>query len=192
MLLAAVFCQQMSKDPSPPQSASPADVEGPRELRVARSDTQSEEQLAELETAAESVRGPSHSIGCALSLWRAPAGQWRQLRDLQPARYRRSPRPLRPSRGCHAGSEHHPRPRPGTRPAISGTYGWRGSGPANSTGFASLGPYAPHEGHRFNPDKLVVDPYATAIASAPGLRLSPGLRLRPVIALTRPLFVRDR
>ena len=31
-------------------------------------------------------------------------------------------------------------------------------------GFRLAGPYAPHEGHRFNPNKLVLDPYATAIA----------------------------
>jgi glycogen operon protein len=31
-------------------------------------------------------------------------------------------------------------------------------------GFRIAGPYAPHEGHRFNPNKLVLDPYATAIA----------------------------
>ncbi len=28
------------------------------------------------------------------------------------------------------------------------------------------GPYAPHQGHRFNPNKLVIDPYARAIAGA--------------------------
>ena len=32
-------------------------------------------------------------------------------------------------------------------------------------GFRIAGPYDPYEGHRFNPDKLLVDPYATAIAS---------------------------
>ena len=62
--------------------------------------------------------------------------------------------------------------RRGTRPAISGTCGWLGSGPASFTVFASPGLFAPHEGHRFNPDKLVVDPYATAIASLPGSRFS--------------------
>ena len=30
-------------------------------------------------------------------------------------------------------------------------------------GFRVAGPYAPHDGHRFNPNKLVLDPYATAI-----------------------------
>jgi glycogen operon protein len=36
--------------------------------------------------------------------------------------------------------------------------------PGQLYGFRLAGPYAPHEGHRFNPNKLVVDPYATAIA----------------------------
>ena len=45
--------------------------------------------------------------------------------------------------------------------------GWRESGRAGS-GLRIAGPYAPHDGHRFNPNKLVVDPYATAIASLPG------------------------
>jgi len=42
-------------------------------------------------------------------------------------------------------------------------------------GFRFAGPYAPHEGHRFNPDKLVVDPYATAIALIPGCDFLPAL-----------------
>jgi len=37
--------------------------------------------------------------------------------------------------------------------------------PGQLYGFRIAGPYAPHEGHRFNPNKLVVDPYATAIVS---------------------------
>jgi glycogen operon protein len=40
--------------------------------------------------------------------------------------------------------------------------------PGQLYGFRFAGVYAPHEGHRFNPDKLVVDPYATAIALVPG------------------------
>jgi isoamylase len=34
-------------------------------------------------------------------------------------------------------------------------------------GFRIAGPYAPHEGHRFNPNKLVIDPCARAIVSSP-------------------------
>ena len=35
-------------------------------------------------------------------------------------------------------------------------------------GFRIAGPYAPHQGHRFNPNKLVVDPHATAITPLAG------------------------
>ena len=40
--------------------------------------------------------------------------------------------------------------------------------PGQLYGLRIAGPYAPQDGHRFNPNKLVVDPYATAIASLPG------------------------
>jgi isoamylase len=40
--------------------------------------------------------------------------------------------------------------------------------PGQLYGFRVAGPFAPHEGHRFNPAKLVVDPYATAITYPPG------------------------
>lgn len=36
--------------------------------------------------------------------------------------------------------------------------------PGQLYGFRVYGPYAPHEGHRFNPSKLLVDPYSKAIA----------------------------
>jgi glycogen operon protein len=39
-----------------------------------------------------------------------------------------------------------------------------GIGPGQHYGFRVAGAYEPHRGHRFNPDKLLVDPYATAIA----------------------------
>jgi isoamylase len=35
--------------------------------------------------------------------------------------------------------------------------------PGQFYGYRVAGPYAPHEGHRFNPDNLVVDPCATAL-----------------------------
>jgi glycogen operon protein len=40
--------------------------------------------------------------------------------------------------------------------------------PGQLYGFRVAGPYEPHAGHRFNPNKLVVDPYAGAIALVPG------------------------
>jgi isoamylase len=39
--------------------------------------------------------------------------------------------------------------------------------PGQLYGYRFAGPYAPQEGHRFNPDKLVVDTCATAIAPVP-------------------------
>jgi isoamylase len=38
-----------------------------------------------------------------------------------------------------------------------------GIGPGQRYGFRVRGEYAPDEGHRFNPDKLLIDPYAKAI-----------------------------
>ncbi len=38
-----------------------------------------------------------------------------------------------------------------------------GVGPGQRYGFRVHGPYAPHYGHRFNPNKLLIDPYAKAI-----------------------------
>jgi isoamylase len=38
-----------------------------------------------------------------------------------------------------------------------------GTGPGQRYGYRVHGPYAPSEGHRFNPSKLVLDPYAKAI-----------------------------
>jgi isoamylase len=40
--------------------------------------------------------------------------------------------------------------------------------PGQLYGFRVAGPYQPAEGHRFNPDKLLVDPCATALALVPG------------------------
>ena len=38
-----------------------------------------------------------------------------------------------------------------------------GVGPGTRYGYRVHGPYAPHAGHRFNPHKLLIDPYAKAI-----------------------------
>jgi isoamylase len=38
-----------------------------------------------------------------------------------------------------------------------------GIGPGQRYGFRVFGPFAPHEGHRFNPAKLLIDPYAKSI-----------------------------
>ena len=42
-------------------------------------------------------------------------------------------------------------------------------------GFRVAGPYSPQDGHRFNPGKLLLDPYATAIAMAPNCDFSDAL-----------------
>ena len=38
-----------------------------------------------------------------------------------------------------------------------------GVGPGQRYGYRVYGPYAPHEGHRFNPNKLLIDPYGKAV-----------------------------
>ncbi len=40
----------------------------------------------------------------------------------------------------------------------------RGIGPGTPYGYRAHGPYAPEQGHRFNPNKLLLDPYARKIA----------------------------
>src|SRR5438270_332330 len=37
-------------------------------------------------------------------------------------------------------------------------------GPGQLYGYRVYGPYEPHNGHRFNPNKLLIDPYAKAIS----------------------------
>src|SRR5207245_8987110 len=39
----------------------------------------------------------------------------------------------------------------------------RGVGPGQRYGYRVHGPYDPNRGHRFNPEKLLIDPYAKAI-----------------------------
>ena len=39
--------------------------------------------------------------------------------------------------------------------------------PGTAYGFRAGGPFAPSEGHRFNPEKLLVDPYARSIVGSP-------------------------
>ena len=51
-------------------------------------------------------------------------------------------------------------------PEVTG-YIWHGYlpniGPGQRYGYRVYGPYAPASGHRFNPAKLLIDPYAKAI-----------------------------
>ncbi|MGA8184480.1 MAG: glycogen debranching protein GlgX [Terriglobia bacterium] len=55
--------------------------------------------------------------------------------------------------------------------------------PGQLYGYRFAGPYAPHEGHRFNPDKLVVDTCATAIAPVPGRSYRKALGYDPSSAM---------
>src|SRR5690348_3653618 len=41
-----------------------------------------------------------------------------------------------------------------------------GIGPGQHYGYRVDGPFAPDEGHRFNPSKLLIDPYAKALAGS--------------------------
>jgi len=54
-----------------------------------------------------------------------------------------------------------------------------GIGPGQLYGFRFAGPYAPHDGHRYNPVKLVVDPYATALAAVGERDFLPALGYDP-------------
>lgn len=43
----------------------------------------------------------------------------------------------------------------------------KGAGPGTLYGYRATGPFVPQEGHRFNPGKLLVDPYARALTGEP-------------------------
>lgn len=150
----------------PPQSAPPANVQGTSELRGARPGAPSVEQLAELERLlslceVQAIRSgmpfpfgahlrgngvnfaifSRHATGVRLDLFDHPE-------DVMPARSI-----ILDAARNKTGDVWHV---------------WlEGIQPGQLYGFRVAGPYAPHEGHRFNPDKLVVDPYATAIALLP-------------------------
>jgi isoamylase len=51
--------------------------------------------------------------------------------------------------------------------------------PGQLYGYRVAGPHAPHDGHRFNPERLLVDPYATAIALLPEQDFGPALGYDP-------------
>ena len=76
----------------------------------------------------------------------------RRRRDAVPVRRRRAPRSTSRSPSVTAHHWHVLRA--------------RASGPASATASASRVPTTPEEGHRFNPHKLLIDPYAKAIEGA--------------------------
>ena len=60
-------------------------------------------------------------------------------------------------------SDHETRHRLTQRTAFNWHAYLPGVGPGTRYGYRVSGPYAPGEGHRFNPAKLLIDPYARAI-----------------------------
>ena len=53
-----------------------------------------------------------------------------------------------------------------SEPATSGTAMLPTSAPGQHYGYRVHGPYEPEHGHRFNPNKLLLDPYARQLAGA--------------------------
>jgi isoamylase len=62
----------------------------------------------------------------------------------------------------------------------------KGIGPGQFYGYRVDGPYEPHEGYRFNFNRLLLDPLATAISQLPPWRLCIGMWIRPVCARAGP------
>ncbi|MFW5634769.1 MAG: hypothetical protein ACOCYR_07760 [Erythrobacter sp.] len=60
-----------------------------------------------------------------------------------------------------------------------------GARPGQLYGFRAHGPYAPHDGHRFNPHKLLIDPYARKLEGR--LRWTDGLHAYNVRSSRRDL-----
>ena len=73
---------------------------------------------------------------------------------------RRRAVPLRGREGQRGGRPGDARP---SRPTRSGTSTSPASRPGQRYGYRVHGPYEPERGHRFNPNKLLIDPYARAI-----------------------------
>ncbi len=168
----------MPKDPLPPSSSSSSDAQGPREIRVARPDAPNEEQLAELERLVslfevQAIRsGMPFPFGARLMgdgvnfaiFSRHATGVRLDLFD--------NPEDAMPSRSIILD--------PVRNKTGDIWHVWlEGIRHGQLYGFRVAGPYAPREGHRFNPDKLVVDPYATAIALLAGRDFLPALGYDP-------------
>ncbi len=97
--------------------------------------------------------GRPYPLGAALGWHR------RQLRSLRSARHQGGTLPFRFPRS-HARNIVSPCP---NKPTWSGTVFFPMPSRDNSTGIRVHGPYDPKNGHRFNPNKIVLDPYAKAI-----------------------------
>ena len=109
--------------------------------------------------AARAARGPCGRRRAALADGGQLRRRRRELRGLfGPCRQDRAV-PVLPRRpqGNGAPAVH------ATATAISGTCMSAGLMPGTLYGFRAHGPYAPEAGHRFNPNKLLIDPYARAL-----------------------------
>ena len=150
-----------------PQSASVSDLQGLRERRVARPDTPSAEQLAEFERLVSLCEVQAIRSGMPLPLGAHPRGNGVHFAFFS-----------RHASGVRLDLFDHPEDATPVRSIIFNAarnktgdiwHVWlEGIRPGQLYGFRVAGTYAPREGHRFNPDKLVMDPYTTAIASLPG------------------------
>ena len=84
-------------------------------------------------------------------------GRGHELQPLQRERRARRAVPVRRATTTRSAS------RSSSAPRSTGTATCRASAPASATATASIGPYDPECGHRFNAHKLLIDPYAKAI-----------------------------
>ena len=101
----------------------------------------------------------AHAAGRAVSAGRHVGRRRRELRAVQRARDRRRALPLRRRRPAARAP-----PRPHARADRPGLARLPARGAARAAyGFRVHGPYEPEAGHRFNPAKLLLDPYAKAI-----------------------------
>ena len=71
-----------------------------------------------------------------------------------------------------------------------GTSGLKDIRPGQLYAYRVDGPYQPREGHRFNFNKLLLDPFATAISRDTRLGFRTGARIRSVGAGAETWFVR--
>ena len=155
----------MPKDSVSSESASPAETKGPAEPGAVRSNGRSPEELAELERLLSLCEVQAVRSGVPF-----PLGATIRANGVNFAIFSRH------ATGVRLDFFNRPGDALPTRtillnPVRNKTgdvwHVWlEGIQPGQVYGYRFAGPYSPHEGHRFNPDKLVVDPYAKAIAPA--------------------------
>ena len=168
----------MPKKTSPSQSVFPPDLQNSQEIGIAGSRALGTDQLAELERLLSLCEVQAVRSGAPFPLGAHPRGKGVNFaifsRHATGVRldFFDGPADAMPSRSIIL------------NPARNKTgdiwHVWlEGIGPGQLYGFRIAGPYAPHEGHRFNPVKLVLDPYATGIASVPEHDFRPALGYDP-------------